>query len=292
MQQSHAAVTYLNIGKVQIDQTRLHHQISDGADPLVEHIICHLHRRSISAPQPHHQLRTWKAFAKVVFESASLKRFWFGITISVSTCCSKSAKPASASLIRCAPGNSNLSTAASWVDSGLCGRWMEGVCTFKVERLRHDCYCQYAQFTSMPSNHGAEHHETLSMQGTDWQLSHLAPVPVPPPIPAVRNNMLGSPSESSWSTSNTSSDEPSADLLLCTERRVQYRQQQMLIHSKADTQRLSLTHSLVWHPHRVPCRPAARDSYPAHSSAACGSPVGQLTRNPKTSGPAHQCCTP
>ena len=46
-----------------------------------------------------------KASEKVVFSFAIRNRFWFGIMISVSTCCSNSRIPCSAIFIRCEPSN-------------------------------------------------------------------------------------------------------------------------------------------------------------------------------------------
>ena len=87
-----------------------------------------------------------KASANVVFSSATLNKFWFGITIVVSTRCSNSLRPCSAILILPAPSN-----------------W-KGLVTTATVRI--------------PSSLA-----TRAITGA-------APVPVPPPIPAVIKSML------------------------------------------------------------------------------------------------------
>ena len=87
-----------------------------------------------------------KASAKVVFSFATRNRFWFGITISVSTCFWSSSMPASATRDRLLPSN-----------------W-KGLVTTPIARTP----CSRARRA----------------------ITGAAPVPVPPPIPAVTNTML------------------------------------------------------------------------------------------------------
>ena len=86
------------------------------------------------------------ASANVVFSSATLNKFWFGITIVVSTKCSNSFNPCSAILILPAPSNWNglVTTATVSIPNSLATRAITGA----------------------------------------------APVPVPPPIPAVMKSMF------------------------------------------------------------------------------------------------------
>jgi hypothetical protein len=96
------------------------------------------------------------ASAKVVRSLAIRNRFWFGITIRVSTYCCSSARPPSATRMRCAPSKWN------------------GLVTTPTVR--------------MPCSRTAR------------AITGAAPVPVPPPMPAVMNTMW---LPCSWSSSSS-----------------------------------------------------------------------------------------
>jgi hypothetical protein len=65
---AHLAHDGADVGEVEVDQARHDHQVGDAAHARIEHLVGHP-----------------KASAKVVFSLAMRNRFWFGMTISVST---------------------------------------------------------------------------------------------------------------------------------------------------------------------------------------------------------------